>query len=310
MADDENISTRNHVLLIFASIIWGATFPAIKVVLDYIPPIVLGGVRYLIGAIPILIILAYQKELQNSWTFFRHNWKYIVAVGIFMVTIPNITQNIGMKFTTASLASIIQSVGPIVVIILAVLFLSEKLNPYRIAGTAMALIASIFLIWEGGISVKDATVYGNVLIFISAVSYGINGAISKAALKTHSPMVLVGYSMLIGGLILFPISLAANEGVDWVFEQNTLSISLILALAIFPCFIATLIWFIVLKTLPVSKQVVYVYLIPIVAVAISIAFLDEELTPLAVVLGVVTVAGVGVAQYETNKKKSAKSPKS
>jgi len=85
---------------------------------------------------------------------------------------------------------------------------------------------------------------------------------------------------------------------------------LILALAIFPCFIATLIWFIVLKTLPVSKQVVYVYLIPIVAVAISIAFLDEELTPLAVVLGVVTVAGVGVAQYETNKKKSAKSPKS
>ncbi len=303
MADDESISNRNHVLLILASIIWGATFPAIKVMLDYIPPIILGGIRYLIGAIPILIILAYQKELKNSWNFFRHNWKYIVAVGIFMVTIPNFTQNIGMQYTTASLSSIIQSVGPIVVIILAVMFLREKLTLYRVVGTAMALIASVLLIWGGGVSFSDTMIFGNILIFISAVSYGINGAISKAALKTHTPLVLVGYSMLVGAIILFPLSFAFNERVDWVFNQNLLSISLLLALAIFPCFIATLIWFIALKSLPVSKQVVYVYLIPIVAVAISIVFLNEELTLLTAVLGAVTVAGVAVAQYENNNKK-------
>lgn len=303
MADDESISTRNHVLLILASIIWGATFPAIKVMLDYIPPIILGGIRYLIGAVPILVILAYQKELKNSWNFFRHNWKYIVAVGIFMVTIPNLTQNIGMLYTTASLASIIQSVGPIVVIILAVIFLREKLTLFRVVGTAMALIASVLLIWGGGVSFSDKMIYGNILIFISAVSYGINGAISKAALKTHTPLVLVGYSMLVGAIILFPLSFAYNERVDWVYQQNMLSISLLLALAIFPCFLATLIWFIALKSLPVSKQVVYVYLIPIVAVAISIMFLNEELTLLTAVLGAVTIAGVAVAQYENKKDK-------
>lgn len=303
MTADEGISKLNHVLLIVASIIWGLTFPAIKVVLEYIPPIILGGLRYLIGAIPILVILAYQKELKNSFNFFRHNWKYIVAVGVFMVTIPNLTQNIGMLYTTASLASIIQSVGPIVVIILAVLFLREKLTTFRIIGTTLAIIASILLIWEGGISIEDASIVGNVLIFISAVSYGINGAISKAALKTHTPLILVGYSMLVGALILLPLSFIFNEGTSWVYEQNELSITLLLTLAFFPCSVATLIWFIALESLPASKQVVYVYLIPIVAVIFSIAFLNETLTILTIILGALTVIGVAIAQYENRKGK-------
>ncbi len=301
MADDEDISRSNHILLIVTSIIWGLTFPAIKIILDYIPPIILGAVRYFIGALPILIYLAYKQELKDSFNFFRRNWKYIVAVGIFMVTIPNLTQNIGMLYTTASLSSIIQSIGPIVVIILAVMFLREKLTIYRVTGTMLALIASVLLIFEGGVSIEDASIIGNVLVFISAVSYGINGAISKVALKTHTPLILVGYSMLVGAFLLLPLSVMRNEGTSWVFEQNPMSITLLLALALFPCFIATLIWFIVLQSLPVSKQVVYVYLIPIVAVIFSIIFLEEVLTIATVILGALVIAGVAVAQYEKKK---------
>jgi drug/metabolite transporter (DMT)-like permease len=288
-------------MIIIACIIWGLTFPAIKISLDYIPPIILGALRYLIGAIPIMAFLAYRQELKDSFNFFRNNWKYIVSVGIFMVTIPNITQNIGMLYTTASVSSIIQSSGPIITIILAVMLLQEKLTKYRILGTGLALVASVLLIFESGITIKEASIIGNVLIFNSAVSYGINGAISKAALKTHTPLILVGYSMLIGALILFPLSFAF-ESQGWVYNQNYFSISLLLALAFFPCFFGTLVWFIALKSLPLSKQVVYVYLIPIVAVIFSIIFLNEILTLATVILGALTILGVAIAQYGGNKK--------
>ena len=288
-------------MIIIACIIWALTFPAIKIELDYIPPIILGAVRYFIGSLPILAFLAYKHELKDSFIFFRTHWKYIVALGIFMVTIPNMSQNIGMQYTTASLSAIIQSIGPVITIILAVVFLREKMNRYRVLGIGMALVCSILLIYEGGVSVEEVKIIGNVLVFISAVSYGINGVIGKMALKTHTPLVLVGYSMLVGAIILFPISFMFEDQ-GWVYDQTNLSITLLLALAFFPCSIATLMWFVALKSLPLSKQVIYVFLIPIVATIFSVLVLDETLTMIAILLGALTIIGVAIAQYERKRK--------
>jgi drug/metabolite transporter (DMT)-like permease len=287
-----------------AVVMWGLSFPALKIALEYWPPIMLGALRYFLGSLPILIFLAYKDELKNSINFSKEDWKYIAGLGIFMVTIPNITQNYGLLYTTASLTSIIQSIGPVLTVILAVFILREALTIYKILGTTLAFICSILLVYESGISIENASIYGNVLIFICGLSYGVSGLIGKMALDTIKPLALVGFSMLIGSVVLIPMSLVM-EPLNWVSEQNNLSILILIALAIFPCFLATLFWYIALEHIPVSKQVVYVYLVPIIASVFSIIYLDEKLTELAILLGALTIGGVAVAQYEAKKVKNA-----
>jgi drug/metabolite transporter (DMT)-like permease len=298
--------TFNTSIVIMAVIMWGLSFPALKIALDYWPPIILGALRYFLGSLPILIFLAYKNELKKSMNFSVEDWKYIIGLGIFMVTIPNITQNIGLLYTTASLTSIIQSIGPVLTVVLAIIILREALTIYKILGTVLAFICSILLIYEGGVSIENATIFGNVLIFICGMSYGVSGFIGKMALDKVKPLALVGFSMLIGSLILVPMSLVV-EPLTWASNQNNFSILILIALAIFPCFLATLFWYIALEHIPVSKQVVYVYLVPIVASIFSIAYLDETLSPIAVLLGVFTIVGVAITQYEVKKIKGPKS---
>jgi drug/metabolite transporter (DMT)-like permease len=299
----------NTSIVIMAVVMWGLSFPALKIALEYWPPIMLGALRYFLGSLPILIFLAYRNELKNSMKFSKEDWKFIIGLGIFMVTIPNITQNIGLLYTTASLTSIIQSIGPVLTVILAVFILREALTIYKILGTTLAFICSILLVYEGGVSIENASIFGNVLIFICGLSYGVSGLIGKMALDKVKPLALVGFSMLIGSLVLVPMSLV-SEPLTWVSEQNNYSILILILLAIFPCFLATLFWYIALEHIPVSKQVVYVYLVPMVASVFSIAYLDETLTEMAILLGTLTIVGVAIAQYEAKKAINAKSPKS
>jgi drug/metabolite transporter (DMT)-like permease len=288
--------------LLLASIMWALSFPFIKLGLDYFPPVMLGALRYLIGALPIIVFLMLKSDsLTETKILFKVHWKFIFAIGIFMVTIPNITQNVGMQYTTASLSTLIQSVGPVVAITLAIVLLKESVTKYKIIGTVLALGCSVLLIIHQGVDFSNNNLMfiGNVLQFVTAVSYGINSIFSKVAVDKVAPFVLVGWSMFLGSLFLFPVSLAF-ESQDWVGTINLQALWVLAFLAIFPASIATALWYWVLKRHELSKQVLFIYLLPFIAIIFSYILLDEVIGPVAIFLGILTIAGVAIAQKKSN----------
>ena len=287
--------------LMTTTILWALSFPFIKLGLEYFPPIMMGGLRYFFGALPIVIILALRKgTYEETKMLFRNHWKFILGVGIFMVTIPNIAQNVGMQYTTASLSTLIQSVGPVFIVILAILFLKESATTRKIIGTIVALTCSILLVFHQGLDMGDLTLYGNILQFVTAISYAINGLIGKLAVDKITPIVLVGWSMFVGSIILFPISLA-TETQTWISTLSYDGLSILAFLALGPALLATFLWYVVLQKQEVSRQILFIYLLPFFAIIASYFMLDEVINEVTIILGVLTVVGVAIAQ-ETNKR--------
>ena len=103
------MSARDLTFLMITTNLWALSFPFIKWALEVgYPPIMLGAIRYSLAALPLVIFLALKKEfMEETRTLFRSYWKYILGVGFFMVTVPNIAQNIGMQYTTASLSTLL-----------------------------------------------------------------------------------------------------------------------------------------------------------------------------------------------------------
>ena len=218
----------------------------------------------------------------------------IWAFAIFNVVLPNVFQNYGMQSTPTGVSSIILGSGPIFTILLASVFLRERLTHFQIFGIIIALVGSILLV-SGGELTFDGSVVGKLLILGSALSYAISGVFGKLSLKSIEAAELIFKSFLIGGIILTigalmiesPLDLLKVEGQYWAG---------ILYIAIFPTCLAFIFWFRALKYLPLSKLSISIFIIPLLAVIFSWIFLKESVSYFTVGTGSMVIIGVAVAQ--------------
>jgi len=291
----ENKLTLASTLLVLSSVVmWATSFPLIKVGLDYAPPVTFSAVRYLIAALFMTLILTSRKSTRGMIREYLGDWKTLTLLGLVGIALPNALLNIGLQFTTASISSIIQASGPVWTVIVAVPLLKESLGVDKVAGTVIAMVATVLLVTENGIDISNSTFVGNLLILGTAICYAFSGVITKVALRKHHPVETTGWSLITGSLILLALA-PAEWGESIAFTGDFLII--LVFLGIFPGALAFLLYNYVLVKSEVSTLALFIYLIPVFATIISIVFLGESVTVMTVILGFMIIFGVAVAQY-------------
>ncbi|PIV69628.1 MAG: hypothetical protein COS08_04425 [Euryarchaeota archaeon CG01_land_8_20_14_3_00_38_12] len=280
-------------MILGAVLMWSASYPLIKIALVDVPPILLGSLRHLIF-IPMFIMI-FLNQGKNAFVHSRKNWLVFTGIGVFAIALPNIFQNIGMKYTTASVSSIIQSSGPVFTIALAVIFLGESLNIRKVSGAFIALTGTVMLVTGGKFCFSGTTFYGNLLLLLSAVSYAVAGVITKKGLEKISPFTLLGFGIMIGFIILSVASMF-TENVAVAAAIPPLIWIIILLLALFPSFIAAWLWYKVLINTELSKLSVFVYLMPVFAVLFSYIIIGEVIDIYTVFFAALILGGVALAQ--------------
>ena len=301
MSNNRPLSSTSVVLLLISVIFWGWAFPLIKMTLEFVPPLVIGYFRYFFASLPFVIYYFIQHGRNKVFTEIKNSWPIILLLCITMVTIPNVTQNIGLLYTTSSIAALITTVAPVFTIILAIIILNESITWQKIFGFFVVLTASILMVIYTGLEISNASLFGNILIFITSISYGICGIFGKIALKSYSPIFVTGFSMFFGSIILIPLSPCFNEPLNWPLNVPIKGWIYLLGLTMLPCMVATFIWYIVLQGYEVSKQVLFTYLIPIFAAFFSYLMLDEILHPITILLGGFIIMGIFLAQIQLKK---------
>jgi len=284
---------KSLTMILGAVLMWSASYPLIKIALVDVPPILLGSLRHLIF-IPMFIMI-FLNQGKNAFVHSRKNWLVFTGIGVFAIALPNIFQNIGMKYTTASVSSIIQSSGPVFTIALAVIFLGESLNIRKVSGAFIALTGTVMLVTGGKFCFSGTTFYGNLLLLLSAVSYAVAGVITKKGLEKISPFTLLGFGIMIGFIILSVASMF-TENVAVAAAIPPLIWIIILLLALFPSFIAAWLWYKVLINTELSKLSVFVYLMPVFAVLFSYIMIQEVVDVYTVFFAALILGGVALAQ--------------
>jgi drug/metabolite transporter (DMT)-like permease len=291
---DEKYSPLAITALLLAVVMWGASFPMLKLGLAYMPPVTLAAVRYSIAGLILVVIIFAKFGTKESLRELKGDWKMLVILGLVGIALPNAILNIGLQFTTASVSSILQASGPVFTVALAVMFLKERLGGAKIAGTILAIIGTVLLIGQDGIDLGNSTFIGNMFVIISAVFYSISGVVTKRALERHHPLVITGWIIAIGSLFLYLFS-PIEFGKSIAFPPDMILI--LLLLAIFPGCLAFLLYNYVLRRRELSSVSFCIYLIPVFSTIISIAVLGETITVETVLFASLVIAGVAIAQY-------------
>ena len=225
-------------------------------------------------------------------------WVLIIIFGVVQSAVTNIAQNIGMQWTEAGVASIIQSVGPVFAVVLAVMFLGEGLTRMKVVGGALAILGTAGIVTGGGEALGSSTLLGNLLMVVTAAAYAVGGTIAKYVLRDVDPTTM----MAVGTpFALIPLAIGAAFETDAVSSlQNASAVAWasVIFLALFATGVTMILWYRVLARVELSHLAYFIYLIPVFSVALSWAILGETISAVQALFAGVIIAGVAVSQRE------------
>lgn len=264
-------------LLISVVVIWGATFPIMKLSLYYITPTMLLSFRFLLSAALMLPLVLKNKMLVEKKNL------VLGIIGGVLLFIAYYAQTVGLEYTTSSQSGLITGMYVVLLPIISLLYLKIKLNKVDVIAVSVGFIGLILM---SSLKFNSVDTFGDLLTFICAIFYGIQTAYVFKYTKFLDSMVFTFYQLLMVGVlstIFLPFS----------WEPSGLSkpivIFTIVFTALFASFFAILINTRALMYIePTAAGVVYVGE-PVFAVIASILILREIPTVYIILGGIIIV---------------------
>jgi drug/metabolite transporter (DMT)-like permease len=250
-----------YIALLSVSIIYGASYVVAKGVMpNIIGPSGFIMLRAVGAAVLFWIILLMRWELPAKKDILR-----LAVCGMFGVAVNQLFFFNGLNLTSAMNSSIIITTNPIMVLIIAALFLGEKITLRKGVGVILGFIGAILLIWLGSQN-KDAgtSIRGDLFILINSMSYAIYLVTVKPLMSRYRPLTVIAWVFLFGMLYVIPFGYSQFTEVDWS-ALNGVQFRSIAFVVLFATFGVYLLNVYALKSVSPSVVSSFIYLQPVMA---------------------------------------------
>jgi drug/metabolite transporter (DMT)-like permease len=271
---DALAGNRKKALLLtgLAGFLWGTSFPAIKIGLQYMDAYTFAFLRFLVAALIMLSVLLLTKNFN-----FNFNKKRLILFLGVANGLAYLLQYIGMVFTTASKSSLFINLSAVWVALLSPMVLKEHLGGKKIAGVMVSLLGVLLMTTNLNFSsLSQGAIMGDLIVIGAGVIWAFFMVYNKPLVKESKNIVqsiawLLFFTLL---PLLLPASLSAGAFSSLPFDAWLA----VFYTAIFCWVIPYYLWLKGLKHIsPVTSSVVLLTEV-IVAVAIATLALGEVLT--------------------------------
>lgn len=275
-----------------AVVIWGAGFVFTKIALIDFSPVQIVFVRFGIG----VLILGLTVFVRGEFRLPKPNevW-YLALTGFIGVTFHQWLQATGLQTAQATVTAWIVATIPIFTMILGVLFLKEKSTILSVVGTFLSAIGVLLVVSKGDLfSIISGSfgTYGDKLIMISALNWAVFSILSRSGLRKFPPALMMFYVMFFGWLMSGIWYYATGESFNFNIPWEAPSVLSLLVLGIFGSGVAYITWYDALKEIPVSQLSVFIYIEPIITMALAVVMLNETINTATILGGIFTVVGI------------------
>ena len=269
-------------------VLWASAFVAIRHLGHDVTPGALSLGRLLVASVALTLLLLRGRPRRLT----GHEVLLLLLCGVAWFGIYNIALNDSERRIDAATAAMLVQVGPIIVALLAAVFLGERLTGWLLAGIAVAF-AGVVVIGSAMRGEGGSDVSGVLLALLAAVTYAIGVVTQKVLLRRLSGVEVVCYACWIGVVVCLPWS---GDLVDVVRSGDAADLGWIGYLGLFPTALAFSLWAFALRHTDAGKQAITTFLVPGITAVMAWLLLDEVPPALAFLGGVLCIAGVAVTR--------------
>lgn len=282
--------TVSFISLGLLCLVWGSTWPIIKIGLEAVPPFLAAGVRFLIAGI-VLFGLSWLQGVRLPKTFRAHFGLLCIGVGIGL---SYGAVYWGQQYIPAGLSAVLFATNPLFVMLLAhVAVDSEAITWRKFVGVLLGFFGVVFIFQDDLQLPNRLNVIGAAVTLISPFVVSLsNVGIKKWGYQFH-PYNLTALPMTYAAALLLVVSFL-SENVTQVCWTPT-AVSSVLYLSIVGSVFGFVIFYSLLKKFPVSTLSFASYVFPVVALALGYVLLGETLEMQTLVGGATILVGIIIA---------------
>ena len=266
---------------------WGLSFVSSKTILNSgVPPMTMVCIRFVIATV---ILNLFLRRFDPGARLRKKDLLPLAVSGLFGVTVYFFFESRGIKLTSASHASLIIAVIPIVTVLAETVLFRARISVLTGLGIALSVLGVVFVVNRPGSGAGSVSIVGDLFMFGACISWVVYIVLSKNLHRRLSEIAITAYQSLFGTAFLIPLALLEMR--QWV--PITLAAGLNLAyLAVFCSALSNFLYVYALSALGPISVSPYVNLIPVVGVLGGVVLLGETLVWGQIVGGAVILAGV------------------
>ncbi|MDR4983950.1 EamA family transporter [Bacillus cereus] len=284
------------ICLSLAASIWGGMYVVSKYVLDFIPPLTLVWLRFIIAFVVLYAILKItEKKQQKKATICKKDWLLFAWIGFIGYFISITCQFIGTKLSDAHTGSLVTSATPAFMVIFAALILKEKLTARRLLSTIIATIGVIIVIgWDIEIG---SYFIGTIILVGAAITWALLSIYVKIASAQFSSLVITTYAIFFSLFFITPFMIWEIQSTS-IEAVNTYVILGVLYLGIVSTAGAFFLWNKGLELMDASIGSLFFFFQPIVGSLLGWFLLNETLNSNFFIGGILIICSVLITTLE------------
>ncbi len=283
-----------YLMLTGMAVAFGGTWVAASVAVDAAPPFTIAAIRFGIASV---LLYAWARIANRPLSPIRRgDIPIVIGLALTAVAGYNWLFLTGLTLAPASDGAIIvPGLAPVFTLILAGLFLGERLGSRGVLGLAVAAVGLLLVVSPSG-GTDDRRLLGDLLFITGALFWGVYSVLARIAHRRFDAVSTTLYGTALGTLILLPPAIAEG-GIDRVLAAPAGALAGIGYLAVFGTVAAFVLFNLGVARIGAARASAFALLVPVIGVLSSVALLGETLGPFTLVGGVIVLAGLWIVEH-------------
>jgi drug/metabolite transporter (DMT)-like permease len=288
----KNSLTIVYTYAILAMLFWSFAFIGVKKLYDYgFKPITVVFFRLVIASI-ILHLIGFFFFKQEKVR--KEDYGRFFLLAFFEPFCYFMGESFGMQYVSASLASIIVALIPLVTPLFAWFVIKEKVNIFEIIGLIVSFAGVLLLVVND--FRLEGRIIGYLLMFVAVLGGTNYGIVLRTIADNYSALTIVKVQTLLGALLFLPFFLWWELPYFKTQAFIPQPYALLSLLAIFPSSIAFILLTIVVRNIGVVRANVFTNLIPIMTGLLSFFLINEQFNLIKISAMFVVIIGLFISQ--------------
>jgi drug/metabolite transporter (DMT)-like permease len=282
-------------------VVWGATYLAIRLAIETVPPLLMMGTRS-IAAGALLYAIALRGGAGRPS---RAQWRGALVVGsLFFVGCHGVLA-MAQRAVPSGVAALLLATIPLWVPLLS--WLQGSRPAARTLGTLAIGFAGVALLIGAsrGYATDGLRPLPVIALLLSALSWAVGSVLSRVIALPRSVVQAAGMELLLGGAIL--LAAAALTGELAAFELADVSLRSLLGLGwliLFGSVLGFTLFAWLLRIAPPERVSTYAYVNPVIALGLGWWLLDEPTSRITLLASAIILAAVGLVLIERPRQPS------
>jgi len=262
-------------LLLALSVLWGGSFFFVGVAVAELPPLTIVAARVTLAAVVLLVTL---RVIGLPLPTNRHVWATLFGMGLLNNVVPFTLIVWGQTHIASGVASILNATTPLFTVIVAhTLTVDEKMTVGRLLGVFAGLAGVAVMVGGSAVQTLGVNVAAQLAVLAAALSYALAGVFGRRFNELGvAPLATATGQVAASSVMLAPLAMIIDR--PWSLPApSAATLAALAGFAVLSTAVAYTLYFRILATAGATNPLLVTLLIPVTAILLGVAVLNETL---------------------------------